>query len=149
MATCSSILAWKIPRMEKSGEVQSTGSQSRTEGLYDTVLVSAVGKAEFPLALPVCGGAWPVTSAAIQGCWACPLSTGPARPRHSGRCWVGARAWGGACVHERMSTCGPVPLHPPHGPPSTLRFNMLLRIVYVGESESHLVVSDSLWPHGL
>ena len=30
MATHSSILAWKIPRMEESGGLQSTGSQSQT-----------------------------------------------------------------------------------------------------------------------
>ena len=30
MATHSSILAWRIPRMEESGGLQSTGSQSRT-----------------------------------------------------------------------------------------------------------------------
>ena len=30
MATHSSTLAWKIPRMEEPGRLQSTGSQSRT-----------------------------------------------------------------------------------------------------------------------
>ena len=31
MATHSSILAWRIPRMEEPGRLQSTGSQSRTQ----------------------------------------------------------------------------------------------------------------------
>ena len=30
MATCSSILVWKIPRTEELGRLQSMGSQSRT-----------------------------------------------------------------------------------------------------------------------
>ena len=31
MATHSSILAWRIPRTEEPGRLQSTGSQSRTQ----------------------------------------------------------------------------------------------------------------------
>ena len=30
-ASCSSILAWEVPRMEEAGELQSIGSQSRTQ----------------------------------------------------------------------------------------------------------------------
>ena len=37
MATCSSILAWKIPRTEKPGAIQSVGSQKR----YRTERLSA------------------------------------------------------------------------------------------------------------
>lgn len=79
-----------------------------------------------------------------QGCWAC-----PSEPKH----WSGASGISQVgqdpthslatavyecvrrvyvCVCEHV--CYPASLHPPRGPPSTLRFKILPRIVHLGES---------------
>ena len=134
------------------GSQRARHDRARAHRCFTTLCrVSAVRKAVFLSKRSVRSGAQPVNCAVIQDCRACPPSTGPARSLRGlpGGPEPGTQATAEVCAHERVSTCGPVPLHLPHGPPSTLRFNMLLRIVYFGESESHLVVSDSLWPHRL
>ena len=121
MATCSSILAWKIPRTEESGEVQSMGSQrarhdrARAHRRFTMLCqVSGIRKAVFLLKRSVPSGAQPVNCAVIQACRACPPEhragqEPPRAPRwarapHAGHCrGVCARA----CEH--VWPCAPPP----------------------------------------
>lgn len=74
------------------------------------------------------------------GCWACPHPEPEHRPGAPGCSRVGqdpAHRLATAvcvCVCVCVRACCPASLHPPCGPPSTLRFKTLPRIVHFGES---------------